>query len=75
MNDHEAKLTLLIIADPPSNKLPYFYQRFCLRDLHKQHFVTCLSCSKGTSCGIILIFSRRNACTPPYLNKNENYGR
>ncbi|KRX77618.1 hypothetical protein T06_16147 [Trichinella sp. T6] len=41
-----------------------FYQRFCLRDLHKQHFVTCPSCSKGTSCGIILIFSRRNACTP-----------
>ncbi|KRZ52007.1 hypothetical protein T02_13401 [Trichinella nativa] len=35
-----------------------FYQRFCLRDLHKQHFVTCPSCSKGTSCGIILIFSR-----------------
>ncbi|KRY54140.1 hypothetical protein T03_5488, partial [Trichinella britovi] len=25
--------------------------------LHKQHFVTCSSCSKGTSCGIILIFS------------------
>ncbi|KRX60029.1 hypothetical protein T09_1481 [Trichinella sp. T9] len=67
-NDHEAKL-----VHPPSNKLPcswsisdviyvswfsHFYQRFCLRDLHKQHFVTCSSCSKGTSCGIILIFSR-----------------
>ncbi|KRX19001.1 hypothetical protein T07_13523 [Trichinella nelsoni] len=49
-----------------------FYQRFCLRDLHKQHFVTCLYIliflKRCVHLTLKWIAFRRNACTPPVNN-------